>query len=111
MPDRVPVQFDLCRQLADHFGKELNIPVHYTENLYKDVTCRISANELRVAKGSDVVITYASVPDDYKVVKDADGTWLNEYKMRMRQGSIHVEVTDYPLAHAETFQEQLKPHY
>ncbi len=30
---RVPVQFDLCRQLADHFGKELNIPVSYTDNL------------------------------------------------------------------------------
>jgi len=102
LPDRVPVQFDLCRQLADHFGKETGIPVHYTENLYEDVTYRISANELRTAMGSDVVITGASVSDDYKIVKDADGTWLNEYKMRMRQGSIYVEVQDYPLAHAET---------
>lgn len=53
MPDRIPVQFDLCRQLSDHFGKELGIPVHYTENPYEDVTYRISANELRVAMGSD----------------------------------------------------------
>jgi uroporphyrinogen decarboxylase len=101
-PDRVPVQFDLCRQLADYFGKEMGIPVHYTENPYEDVTYRISANELRVAIGSDVVITGASVSDDYKIVKDADGTWLNEYQMRMRQGDIYVEVVDYPLAHAET---------
>lgn len=102
MPDRVPVQFDLCRQLADHFGKELGIPVNYTENLYEDVTYRISANELRVAMGSDVVVTGASVSDNYKVVKDEKGCWLNEYGMKMRQGDIYVEVVDYPLAHAET---------
>ena len=102
LPDRVPIQFDLCRNLSDHFGKEYNIPVNYTENLYEDVTYRISANELRIAMGSDVVITGASVSDDYKIEKDADSTWLNEYKMRMRQGDIYVEVVDYPLAHAET---------
>ena len=102
MPDRVPVQFDLCRQLSDHLGKQLGIPIHYTENPYEDVTYRISANELRVALGSDVVITGASVSDDYKIIKDADGTWLNEYHMRMRQGDIYVEVVDYPLARAET---------
>jgi uroporphyrinogen decarboxylase len=102
LPDRVPVQFDLCRQLSDHFGKQLGIPVHYTENPYEDVTYRISANELRVALGSDVVITGASVSDDYQIAKAADGTWLNEYKMRMRQGDIYVEVVDYPLAHAQT---------
>jgi uroporphyrinogen decarboxylase len=102
MPDRIPLQFDLCRQLSDHFGKELNVPVNYTENLYEDVTFRISANELRTAMGSDVVITGASVSDDYKIIKQADGTWLNEYKMRMRQGDIYVEVIEYPLAFAET---------
>lgn len=102
MPDRVPVQFDLCRQLADHFGKQLGIPVNYTDNLYEDVTYRISANELRVAMGSDVVVTGASVSDNYKIVKDSAGTWLNEYGMRMRQGDIYVEVIEYPLALAET---------
>ena len=59
-PDRVPVQFDLCRQLYDHFGKERGIPVNYTENSYDDVTYCISANELRMAMGSYVVITVAS---------------------------------------------------
>jgi uroporphyrinogen decarboxylase len=102
MPDRVPMQFDLCRQLSDYFGEKLGIQVKYTENLYEDVTYRISANELRVALGSDVVVTGASVSDDYQIVKEADGTWLNEYKMRMRQGDIYVEVIDYPLAQAET---------
>lgn len=102
LPDRIPIQFDLCRQLSDQLGKQLNIPVHYTENIYEDVTYRISANELRIALGSDVVITGASVSNDFRIEKDADGTWLNEYKMRMRQGDIYVEVVEYPLAHAET---------
>ncbi len=102
LPDRVPVQFDLCRQLSDHFGQVMDIPVHYTENLYEDVTYRISANELRVALGSDVVITGAAVADNFQIVKQSDGTWLNEYKMRMRQGSIYVEVVEYPLAHVQT---------
>jgi len=102
LPDRVPVQFELCRQLADHFGKELGIPVTYTDNLYEDVTYRISANELRLAMGSDVVVTGASVSDNYRIVKDEQGCWLNEYGMKMRQGAIYVEVVGYPLAHAET---------
>lgn len=102
LPDRVPVQFDLCRQLSEYFGKQLGISVKYTENPYEDVTYRISANELRLALGSDVVITGASVSDDYQIAKDADGTWQNEYQMRMRQGDIYVEVVDYPLANAET---------
>ncbi len=102
LPDRVPVQFDLCRKLADHFGKELGIPIIYTENPYEDVTYRISANELRVTMGSDVIITGASVSDNYKIVKDEQGCWKNEYGMKMRQGDIYVEVIEYPLANAET---------
>lgn len=102
LPDRVPVQFDLCRQLTDHFAAIYGINANYTENLYEDVTYRISANELRVAMGSDVVITGASVSDDFRIEKRSDGTWLNEYQMRMRQGDIYVEVVDYPLSGAET---------
>lgn len=102
LPDRVPIQFDLCRQLSDHFGRILGIPVRYTENLYEDVTYRISANELRTAMGSDVVITGASTASDYRIVKNEKGIWKNEYQMGMRQGSIYVEVIDYPLAHAQT---------
>lgn len=101
-PDRIPVQFEMCRQLYDHFGKERGIPVTYTENLYEDVTYRISANELRVAMGSDVVVTGASVSDSFKIEKNENGHWYNEYKMLMRQGDIYVEVMEYPLAHAQT---------
>lgn len=102
MPDRVPVQFEMCRQLYDHFSGVMGIPATYTENLYEDVTYRISANELRLAMGSDVVVTGASVSDDFKIEKDKNGHWLNEYKMKMRQGDIYVEVVNFPLAHVQT---------
>ncbi len=52
--------------------------------------------------GCDVVVTGASVSDDYRIVPDEKGQWLNEYRMKMRQGDIYVEVVDYPLAHAQT---------
>lgn len=105
IPDRVPIQFDLCRQLLEHFGKELGIPVNYTDNIYEDVTYRISGNEIRLALGSDVVVTGASVSDDFEVKKFDDGTWLNEYGMRMKQGSIYVEIVEYPLANIQTVEE------
>ena len=37
MPDRIPIQFDLCRQLQDHFGKQLGIESKYTMNIFEDV--------------------------------------------------------------------------
>ncbi len=52
VPDRVPIQFDLCRSLLDDFGEKHGIPVHYTTSYYEDVTYRISANALRIAMGS-----------------------------------------------------------
>ena len=100
VPDRTPIQFDLCRSLLDFFGAQLGIPVHYTQNLFEDVTYRISGNEVRTAMGSDVVVTGAAEADDFHAEKGADGTWVNEYGMRMRQGEIYVEVVESPLAHA-----------
>jgi uroporphyrinogen decarboxylase len=102
LPDRVPVQFELCRQLLEHFGAKLGITVNYTNNLFEDVTYRISGNEIRTAMGSDVVVTGVGTADDFKVKKESDGTWLNEYKMRMKQGEIYVEVVDYPLGNVKT---------
>ena len=96
------MQFELCRQLLDHFGKKLGILVRYTDNLYEDVTYRISGNEVRTAMGCDVVVTGAGPDDRFIAQKFDDGTWLNEYGMRMRQGTIYVEVAEYPLANIET---------
>jgi len=105
LPDRIPIQFDLCKSLLEHFSKELNIPLSITDNLYEDVTWRISANEIRIALGADVVITGAGTVKDFKPEVDNDGTWLNEYGMRMKQGDIYVEITQYPLADIQTVEE------
>ncbi|MFH1744264.1 MAG: uroporphyrinogen decarboxylase family protein [bacterium] len=101
-PDRVPVQFELCAQLLEHFGNKLNIPVHYTHNLFEDVTYRISGNEIRTAMGCDVVVTGAGPAKGYEIRKDENGRWLNEYGMLMKQGPIYVEPVEFPLAHVQT---------
>jgi len=101
-PDRVPVQFEFCRQLLDHFSDKLGIPARYTDNLYEDVTYRISGNEVRTAMGCDVVVTGAGPADGFEPRTCSDGTWYNEYNMRMKQGDIYVEVSEYPLAHVQT---------
>lgn len=101
LPDRVPIQFDLCRKLLNYFGKKLHIPVKYTRNLFEDVTYRISGNEVRTALGSDVVITGAAEMSE-NLQRSDDGTWYNEYGMRMRRGDIYVEIVEFPLAHVKT---------
>lgn len=101
-PDRVPVQFDLCKEHLHYFSRKLNIPLEITNNLYEDVTYRISGNEIRIAMGCDVVVTGSSTADDFNIIKESEGTWLNEYGMKMKEGEIHVEIVDYPLKNIET---------
>ncbi len=105
LPDRVPLQFDLFRALADKFGAKYGIPVHYTTSYYEDVTYRLSANELRVAMGSDCVVVGASLPRGYEHPIDENGYTVNEFKMKMRQGSIYMEVVEHPLANVQEAQE------
>ena len=98
MPDRVPLQFDLCRGLLEKFSQKYRVPVHYTTSWYEDVTYRISGNELRVAMGSDCVVVGASLPRNYTHPLDTDGCITNEFGMKMRQGSLYMELLGNPLA-------------
>lgn len=102
LPDRVPLQFEFCASLYEHFAVGLGIPMRYTRNLFEDVTYRISGNEIRTAMGCDVVVTGAAERSGFEPAKDADGTWLNEYGMRMKPGPVYVDVVDHPLRHAGT---------
>lgn len=102
MPDRIPVQFDLCRSLQEHFAKELGIESRYTNHPYEDIIYRISGNEIKLALGCDVVVTGMSEAADFVPKKNEDGTWINEYGMTMREGEIYVEVAKYALADAMT---------
>ena len=97
-PDRVPIQFDLCRSLLDKFGEMYNIPVRYTTSYFEDVTYRISGNELRTAMGSDCVIVGGSLPTGYTHRTTEDGCIVNEFGMKMRQGPLYMEVVEPPLA-------------
>ena len=105
LPDRVPIQFDLCRSLSDSFGKKLGIPVNYTTSYYEDVTYRISANELRVAMGSDCVVVGASLPKNHKHAVDENGYIINEFGMVMRPGPVYMEVVKHPMSNIKTAKE------
>jgi uroporphyrinogen decarboxylase len=105
LPDRVPLQFDLSRSLADRFSEKYGIPTHYTTAYYEDVTYRLSNNDLRVAMGSDCVVVGASLPSGYQHPVDENGYITNEFRMKMRQGPIYMEVIEHPLAHVDEAQE------
>jgi uroporphyrinogen decarboxylase len=100
LPDRVPLQFDLCRELLETLGRKHGIPVHITPSWFEDVTWRISGNELRVVLGSDCVVVGAGLPMGYAHAVGLDGTVVNELGMRMRQGPLYMEICGNPLAHA-----------
>ena len=97
MPDRVPIQFDLCRPLLETLGARYGIPVRYTEAWYEDLTYRISGNELRVAMGSDCVVVGIGLPRGYAHRVDADGSTVNEFGMRLRPGEHWVQLVESPL--------------
>lgn len=101
MPDRVPVQFDLCRQLTESFGKKLGIKPDYALSYYEDLTYRISANELRTKMGSDVVVVGGTVPDGYNHEVVSGDITKNEFGMHMKPTPLYVEVVKCPLENVE----------
>lgn len=105
VPDRVPLQFDLCRSLLEGFSRKHQIPLHYTTSYYEDLTYRISANELRTAMGSDCVMVGGSLPAGYSHPTTADGCIINEFGMTMRQGALYMEVIKEPLANVTSVEE------
>ena len=100
VPDRVPLQFDLCRKLTNAFAKKHDIPAHYTTSYFEDVTYRISANELRLAMGSDVVVVGGSLPGGYSHPVPGPGRIINEFGMLMEQGPLYMQTVEAPLANA-----------
>lgn len=98
LPDRVPLQFDLSRALAEQFAAKYGMKPHFTTSYYEDVTYRLSNNDLRVAMGSDCVIVGASLPRGYQHPVDENGLIVNEFGMKMREGAIYMEVVVHPLA-------------
>lgn len=96
-PDRVPVQFDLCRMHIETFGKKLGIVPDYALSYYEDLTYRISANEIRTRMGSDVVVVGGTVHKNYVPQPVTGDITLNEFGMHMKPTSLYVEVVKCPL--------------
>jgi uroporphyrinogen decarboxylase len=101
-PDSVPVQFDLCRQHTEAFGRKLGIEPDYALSYYEDLTYRISANEIRTRMGSDVVVVGGTVAQGYKPEVVSGNITMNEFGMHMKPTSLYVEVVKCPLENAET---------
>jgi uroporphyrinogen decarboxylase len=97
VPDRVPLQFDLCRSLLEDFGRKYNMPVQYSASYYEDLTYRISANDLRTRMGSDCVLVGAGLPSGYSYPVTEEGYIINEFGMTMRQGALYMETVKEPL--------------
>jgi uroporphyrinogen decarboxylase len=101
-PDRVPIQFDLCRKLTESFGKKLGIKPDYSLSYYEDLTYRISANEIRTTMGSDVVVVGGTIPSGYKSEIVHGSISRNEFGMHMKPTPLYVEVVKCPLENAAT---------
>jgi uroporphyrinogen decarboxylase len=101
-PDRVPIQFDLCRQHTEYFGKKLGIRPDYALSYYEDLTYRISANDIRTEMGSDVVVVGGTVPFGYSPEIVSGDITKNEFGMHMKPTSLYVEVVKCPLEEANT---------
>ena len=96
----MPVQFDLCRQLTESFGKKLGIKPDYSLSYYEDLTYRISANDMRTAMGSDVVVIGGTVPSGYLPESVQGNITRNEFGMHMKPTPLYVEVVKCPLENA-----------
>jgi uroporphyrinogen decarboxylase len=98
LPDRVPLQFDLCRSLIEEFGRRLGMAPEYALSYYEDLTYRISANAIRTALGSDCIVVGATIPRGYVPVPAGDGATINEFGMWMKPTALYMEVVKCPLA-------------
>ncbi len=104
-PDRIPLQFDLSRPLIEIFSKKYGLPAQYSPSYYEDLTYRISANELRTAMGSDCAVVGGTVTNNYHAVIEKDGSYFNEFGMKMRPGPMYVDVVEAPLRHVTSIDE------
>jgi len=105
MPDRIPLQFDLCKLLIEEFSKKYNIPIEFSPSYYEDLTYRISANKLRTSMGSDCVVVGGTIAEDYDEAREDDGSYYNEFRMKMRPGPLYVDVVEAPLRNVSSVEE------
>ena len=101
-PDRMPLQFDLCRSLTEAFGKKLGISPEYAVSYYEDLTYRISANAIRTRLGSDCAVVGGTVRAGFVPDTVAGDVTRNEFGMHMKPTALYVEVVRCPLEEASS---------
>ena len=104
-PDRIPFQFDLCRNLIDHFSAKLSIDPGYTLSYYEDLSYRISANEIRTKLGSDCIVVGGQTAKNFVPQTVSGDITTNEFGMHMKPTALYVEVVNCPLKDIETIAE------
>ncbi|PIE31329.1 hypothetical protein CSA56_18560 [candidate division KSB3 bacterium] len=105
LPDRVPIQFDLCKQHIEYFAEKLNLEPEYALSYYEDLTYRISANTIRTTMGSDVCVVGGTVASGYSPIPSRDNMTLNEFGMLMKPTNLYVEVVECPLRNVSSEKE------
>jgi uroporphyrinogen decarboxylase len=105
LPDRVPLQFDLCQSLLEAFSARYGLPMRLAPSYFEDLSYRISCNELRTAMGSDVVVVGGGLPEGYAHLTTPDGAYVNEFGLKMRQGPLYAEVVEAPLVNVTSADE------
>lgn len=100
LPDRPPLQFDLCRSLTDAFGRKLGIEPEYSLSYYEDLTYRISANAIRTTLGSDCIVVGGTVRAGFVPSIVRGNVTCNEFGMHMSPTRLYVEVVKCPLEDA-----------
>lgn len=101
-PDRIPIQFDLCKSLIEYYSKQFQINRGYSWSYYEDLSYRISANAIRTRLGSDCVVVGGTMAADFVPTPVQDDITINEFGMKMKPTQLYVEVVEPPLKTASS---------
>lgn len=63
IPDRIPIQFDLCKSLIEYYSQHLGIDPGFSWSYYEDLSYRISANEVDLRSCTDLYQIMFSIED------------------------------------------------
>ena len=97
LPDRVPLQFDLCRPLLEAFGAKLRHP----GRLHAHPTTRTSSTAPRATSSGSrwaatACVVGGGLPAGYEPEQTDDGCIVNEFGMKMKPGLAWYDVVERP---------------
>ena len=105
IPDRIPIQFDLCKSLIEHYCQQLGVDPGFSWSYYEDLSYRISANEIRTRLGSDCVVVGGTMAAGFEPIPVEGDITINEFGMKMKPTSLYVEIVEPPLKNASSIKD------